>query len=83
MLHEHAAEGIRRTEEASTNWFLVGEGRRLTVLDTGFPRSWGTLERALDALAAIDAATTFVGHGDPWTRELRLAVELARAAGPS
>jgi glyoxylase-like metal-dependent hydrolase (beta-lactamase superfamily II) len=38
---------------------------------------------SLDALAAIHAATTFVGHGDPWTRELRLAVELARAAGPS
>jgi glyoxylase-like metal-dependent hydrolase (beta-lactamase superfamily II) len=38
---------------------------------------------SLDALAALNVATTLVGHGDPWTQQLRLAVEQAKAAGPS
>jgi len=32
------AEGVHRVEDAYTNWYLVeGEGRALTVVDTGLP----------------------------------------------
>ena len=68
MLHKHAAEGIHRIDEASTNWFLVEDGDRVTVVDTGFPRSWGTLQRALNslgrALGDIDAVVLTHAHFD-------------------
>ncbi len=64
MLHRHAAEGIHRIDEASTNWFLVEEGDRLTIVDTGFPRSWGTLQQALRALGrkASDIEAVVLTH---------------------
>lgn len=45
------AEGVHRVEDAYTNWYLVeGEGRALTVVDTGVPRSWESLGQALGRL---------------------------------
>jgi hypothetical protein len=38
---------------------------------------------SLDALVATDAQTVLTGHGPPWREGARLAVEHARAAGPS
>jgi len=38
---------------------------------------------SLDALAATEARTVLVGHGDPWTGGAEEAVLAARAAGPS
>jgi glyoxylase-like metal-dependent hydrolase (beta-lactamase superfamily II) len=68
MLHENAAEGIHRIEEASTNWFLVDDGGRLTVVDTGFPRSWDTLHDTLRKLGRspgdIDAVVLTHAHFD-------------------
>jgi glyoxylase-like metal-dependent hydrolase (beta-lactamase superfamily II) len=68
MLHQHAAEGIHRIDEASTNWYLVEDGGRLTVVDTGFPRSWDTLQHALRALGRspsdIDAVVLTHAHFD-------------------
>jgi glyoxylase-like metal-dependent hydrolase (beta-lactamase superfamily II) len=49
-LHRNEAEGVHRIEEAFTNWFIVEEGDRLTVVDAGFPRSWQTLHRVLGEL---------------------------------
>ncbi len=40
MLHLNEAPGVHRVEEAETNWYLVEDGGALTVVDTGFPRSW-------------------------------------------
>jgi glyoxylase-like metal-dependent hydrolase (beta-lactamase superfamily II) len=68
MLRKQVAEGIHWIEEASTNWFLIEDGDRVTVVDTGFPRSWGTLERSLHdlghSLADIDAVVLTHAHFD-------------------
>jgi glyoxylase-like metal-dependent hydrolase (beta-lactamase superfamily II) len=68
LLHRNIAEGIHRIEDARTNWYLVEEGSRLTVVDTGLPRSWGSLERALRelgrSLGDIDAVVLTHGHFD-------------------
>jgi glyoxylase-like metal-dependent hydrolase (beta-lactamase superfamily II) len=68
MIELQAAPGIHRIEEAHTNWYIVEEGSRLTVVDAGFPRSWRTLHRALGRLgrtaADIDAVVLTHGHFD-------------------
>jgi glyoxylase-like metal-dependent hydrolase (beta-lactamase superfamily II) len=68
MLQRHAAEGIHRIDEASTNWYLVEDGGRLTVVDSGFPRSWDTLQHALGDLghspSDIDAVVLTHAHFD-------------------
>lgn len=50
MFERHAADHLHRAEDAYTNWYLIEEGTGLTVVDTGLPRSWGSLLAALDAL---------------------------------
>jgi glyoxylase-like metal-dependent hydrolase (beta-lactamase superfamily II) len=64
MLHRDVAEGIHRIEEAYTNWYLVEEGSRVTVVDAGFPRSWSTLHDALATLgrSAGDVEAVVLTH---------------------
>ncbi|HKP90289.1 MAG TPA: MBL fold metallo-hydrolase, partial [Thermoleophilaceae bacterium] len=50
MIHRDAAPGVHRVEEAYTNWYLVEDGGRVTIVDAGFPRSWATLQQALRAI---------------------------------
>jgi glyoxylase-like metal-dependent hydrolase (beta-lactamase superfamily II) len=70
VLEQHAAERIHRVEDAHTNWYLVedGAGGGLTVVDTGLPRSWYSLQSALAALgrsqADIEAVVLTHGHFD-------------------
>jgi glyoxylase-like metal-dependent hydrolase (beta-lactamase superfamily II) len=68
MLERDVAEGIHRVEDAHTNWYLVEEDRRLTVVDTGLPRSWRSLHAALRDLgrapADIEAVVLTHGHFD-------------------
>jgi glyoxylase-like metal-dependent hydrolase (beta-lactamase superfamily II) len=47
VLHRDVADGIHRVEEAYTNWYLVEDAGRVTIVDTGFPRSWAALQDAL------------------------------------
>ncbi len=49
-LHADVAPGVHRIEDAYTNWYLVEEQGRLTVVDAGVPTSWSSL---LDALRRI------------------------------
>src|SRR3954454_361024 len=51
-LTKNVADRIHQVTEAFTNWFIVedGPGGGLTVVDTGFPRSWGSLHDALAQL---------------------------------
>jgi glyoxylase-like metal-dependent hydrolase (beta-lactamase superfamily II) len=49
MLHLNVADGVHRIEDAHTNWYLVEEGGRLTVVDAGVPASWDSLQEALAA----------------------------------
>lgn len=70
MLQQHAAERIHRIEDAHTNWYLVedGAGGGLTIVDTGLPRSWDSLQSALTELgrsaAEIQAVVLTHGHFD-------------------
>jgi glyoxylase-like metal-dependent hydrolase (beta-lactamase superfamily II) len=50
VLTRDVAPGIHRVEHARTNWYLVEDGDAVTIVDCGFPRSWGGLQSALSEL---------------------------------
>jgi glyoxylase-like metal-dependent hydrolase (beta-lactamase superfamily II) len=50
MLQTDAAPGIHRVEDDSTNWYLVEADDGLTIVDAGVPRSWESLQHALDVI---------------------------------
>lgn len=50
MLQQNVAPGVHRIEDAFTNWYLVEQDGRVTIVDAGVPSSWDSLQ---DALAAI------------------------------
>ncbi len=68
MLHRDDAPGVHRIEDAHTNWYLVEDAGRLTVVDTGLPRSWASLEAALGELGRsvgdIEAVVLTHAHFD-------------------
>jgi glyoxylase-like metal-dependent hydrolase (beta-lactamase superfamily II) len=68
QLEQHVAPGIHRIEDAFTNWYLVEDGGRLTVVDSGLPASWGSLLQVLERLGhrpeAIEAVVLTHGHFD-------------------
>src|SRR5947199_2093585 len=68
VLERDAADGIHRVQDAHTNWYLVQEGTRLTVVDTGLPASWRSLLSALRDLGRnlrdIEAVVLTHGHFD-------------------
>jgi glyoxylase-like metal-dependent hydrolase (beta-lactamase superfamily II) len=47
MLHRDVAPGVHRIEDAYTNWYMVEEDGRLTIVDAGVPTSWESLQSAL------------------------------------
>jgi glyoxylase-like metal-dependent hydrolase (beta-lactamase superfamily II) len=65
MLQRDAADGIHRIEDAYTNWYLVADGNDLTVVDTGLPSSWKSLQSALRELrrSAADVRAVVLTHG--------------------
>jgi glyoxylase-like metal-dependent hydrolase (beta-lactamase superfamily II) len=68
MLERHCTDGVHRIEDAHTNWCLVEDAGRLTVVDTGLPRSWNSLQSALRELGRspgdIEAVVLTHGHFD-------------------
>lgn len=44
------APGIHRIEDCHTNWYLVEQEGRLTIVDAGVPSSWESLQSALTEL---------------------------------
>jgi glyoxylase-like metal-dependent hydrolase (beta-lactamase superfamily II) len=68
MLQPNVADGIHRIEDAYTNWYLVDQDGRLTIVDTGVPRSWESLHSALDRLGhrpdAVEAVVLTHAHFD-------------------
>jgi len=67
-LDPHVADGIHRVEDAHTNWFIVEEDGRLTIVDAGVPTSWSSLEAALDVIGRragdIEAVVLTHAHFD-------------------
>jgi len=64
MLHRSVAEGVHRVEDAYTNWYLVEADGAVTIVDTGHPRSWGSLQSALRELGREtgDVAAVVLTH---------------------
>ncbi len=50
MLHANVVEGVHRIEDAYTNWYLIEQDGRLTIVDAGVPTSWESLHDALGRL---------------------------------
>ncbi len=64
MLHRNVAEGVHRVEDAYTNWYLVEDEGRLTIVDAGVPTSWDSLLAALRDLgrSTDDVAAVVLTH---------------------
>jgi glyoxylase-like metal-dependent hydrolase (beta-lactamase superfamily II) len=67
-LEQNVANGVHRVEDAFTNWYIVEENDRLTIVDTGVPTSWGSLIEALKSLGRtpsdIEAVVLTHAHFD-------------------
>lgn len=67
-LQANVVDGVHRIEDCYTNWYLIEEDRRLTIVDTGVPASWTSLQRALVELGAssddIEAVVLTHAHFD-------------------
>jgi len=50
MLQRDVVPGIHRVEDAYTNWYLIEDEGRLTIVDCGTPRSWVSFNDALREL---------------------------------
>jgi glyoxylase-like metal-dependent hydrolase (beta-lactamase superfamily II) len=84
MLYPNVAEGVHRIEDCYTNWYLIEEDGRLTVVDAGVPSSWSSLLEALkhlgrspgdvEAVVLTHAHFDHVGFAERARRELRIPV---------
>jgi glyoxylase-like metal-dependent hydrolase (beta-lactamase superfamily II) len=67
-LHVDEADGVHRVEDAYTNWYLLEDDGRLTVVDAGVPTSWKSFHDALARLgrtpSAVEAVVLTHGHFD-------------------
>ena len=76
------ASGIHGMSSVYTNWYLIEEGGRLTVLDGGLPGDWRDFQRALvqvgRCLADIDAVLITHHHPDHIGNAERLRTAGAR-----
>jgi glyoxylase-like metal-dependent hydrolase (beta-lactamase superfamily II) len=67
-LEADVAPGVHRIEDAYTNWYLIEEDGRLTVVDAGVPTSWDSLHDALGRLGRraddIEAVVLTHAHFD-------------------
>jgi glyoxylase-like metal-dependent hydrolase (beta-lactamase superfamily II) len=64
MIEREAAPGIHRIENNHTNFYVVEDGDRVTVVDAGLPISWSSLRRAVGSLDRIEALILTHAHFD-------------------
>jgi glyoxylase-like metal-dependent hydrolase (beta-lactamase superfamily II) len=68
MLEPNVVDGIHRIEDSYTNWYLLEEDGRLTIVDAGVPTSWSSFEDALPRLGRsfddVEAVVLTHGHFD-------------------
>ncbi|MGI8648921.1 MAG: MBL fold metallo-hydrolase, partial [Rubrobacter sp.] len=68
MLQRDVAPGIHRVENSYTNYYLIEEDGRVTVVDTGLPTSWPSLVEALGSIGRtlqdIEAVVLTHAHFD-------------------
>jgi glyoxylase-like metal-dependent hydrolase (beta-lactamase superfamily II) len=67
-LQADVVPGVHRIEDSFTNWYLIEQDGRLTVVDTGVPASWQSLLGALPRLGRrvtdIEAVVLTHAHFD-------------------
>jgi glyoxylase-like metal-dependent hydrolase (beta-lactamase superfamily II) len=83
-LQTDVAPGVHRVEDAFTNWYLIEDGGRLTVVDAGVPSSWRSLHEVLAqlgrrpgdvaALVLTHAHFDHVGFAERARQELQVPV---------
>jgi len=68
MRVEQVADGVHRSSDGIFNWYLLEEGGELTIVDTGWPRSWPEVSRAVQSvgrqLQDVRAVLLTHGHAD-------------------
>jgi glyoxylase-like metal-dependent hydrolase (beta-lactamase superfamily II) len=84
MIEVNAAPGIHRLEDAFTNWFLVEEDGRFTLVDACVPAAWESLGSAverlgrglddIEALVLTHAHFDHIGVAERVRRELGIPV---------
>jgi glyoxylase-like metal-dependent hydrolase (beta-lactamase superfamily II) len=84
MLHTNVAEGVHRVEDAYTNWYLVEDEGRITVVDAGVPTSWWSLKGAfarlgrdltdIEAIVLTHAHFDHIGFAERARKELGVPV---------
>lgn len=62
---EQVADGVHRYADGLVNWYLLEDGGELTVVDTGWPRSWPRIEQAVTGLGRSldDVRAVLLTHG--------------------
>jgi glyoxylase-like metal-dependent hydrolase (beta-lactamase superfamily II) len=84
MLHADVVAGVHRIEDAYTNWYIIEQDGRLTIVDAGVPTSWQSLQDALkrlghrpsdvEALVLTHAHFDHVGFAEKARTELGIPV---------
>jgi len=68
MIERDVVTGVHRIEDAYTNWYLIEDNGKLTVVDCGTRSSWRSFEAALDeigrAKAEVEAVVLTHAHFD-------------------
>jgi glyoxylase-like metal-dependent hydrolase (beta-lactamase superfamily II) len=92
MLHTQVADGVHRIADSYTNWYLLEEDGRLTIVDAGVPSSWDSLQDALkhldrrpddiEALVLTHAHFDHVGFAERARRELGIPVFVHESDAP-
>jgi glyoxylase-like metal-dependent hydrolase (beta-lactamase superfamily II) len=80
VLQRDVAPGIHRIEDAHTNWYLIEDEGRVTIVDAGVPRSWESFVSAMGELghpmSAVAAVVLTHAHFDHLGFAERARVEL-------
>ncbi len=64
---QEVAGGVHRFADGLVNWYLIEEDDGLTLVDTGWPRSWPRIEQAIIGLgrSVRDVRAIVLTHGHP------------------
>lgn len=64
---QEVAAGVHRFADGLVNWYLIEEDSELTLVDTGWPKSWSRIEQAITGLghSVQDVRAVVLTHGHP------------------